>query len=30
MRPDLIQALLARAALSAEEQRWIEAIQQET
>lgn len=29
MRPDLIQALLARAALTAEEQRWIEETQQE-
>lgn len=29
MRPDLIQALLAHAALTAEEQRWIEEIQQE-
>ena len=30
MRPDLIQALLARAALTAEEQRWIEETPQET
>lgn len=29
MRPDLIQALLARAALTQEEQRWIEETQQE-
>jgi tRNA (guanine37-N1)-methyltransferase len=29
MRPDLIQALLAHAALTAEEQRWIEETQQE-
>lgn len=30
MRPDLIQALLARAALTPEEQRWIEETQHET
>ncbi|HEX4947247.1 MAG TPA: tRNA (guanosine(37)-N1)-methyltransferase TrmD [Blastocatellia bacterium] len=30
MRPDLIQALLARAALTTEERRWIEETQQET